>query len=431
LFIDKLKNIPIISFKKEDIMGKEQKEFLRRFKAIELYQQGLKPIQIYKKLRRSKKWFFKYLKVYHLYGIAGLKDKSRRPKKLNIKYAPEAIRDLVETRKDLSTAVTEETKYKFFGAEAVRQELIKKGYSDDQIPKERWINHIIRREGLIIKPDKRRRRKSNKFYPLLKPTKINEVHQIDIVGPRYIKGKGAFFSYHLKDIVSRCVFLEQYSEQLAVYIVDFLVKVWQNLKIPVYLQMDNHCTASGSITHKRSIGKVVRLCLFLGVEPVFIDDKKPWMNGSIESFNSLFDKKLWQKYEFESHASEYREAKLLVQRHNEYQSYSNEKREIEEINSQVLPFEYNKHLKELPLTEGKIHFIRQVNENGEVSILNESFFIDKSLFTDFIWVTVDTGKQTCNIYYQESEDSPKILIKTFPYRLREEVVAFDSKNRLV
>ena len=413
-------------------MGKNQKEYLRRLRAMDLYSQGLKPIQIYKKLRRSERWFFKHLKNYRLYGTAGLKDKSKRPKKLNTRYIHKVINDVIEVRKDLSRAETEETKYKFFGARAVRQELIdNREYSDEQIPKERWINHIIKREGLIIKPDKRRRRKSNKFYPLLKPTKVNESHQMDIVGPRYIKGRGPFFSYHLKDIVNHQVFLEQYPEQLAVYVVDFFIKAWQRLKIPVYLQMDNHCTASGSLTHKRSISKVVRLCLFLGVQPVFIADEKPWMNGSIESFNSLFDKKLWQKYQFETHTSLHREAKILESRHNEYQAYSNSKKKLEEIESQVLPFGYDKHLKELPLTEGKIHFIRQVDEKGEISILNENFFIDQSLFTDYLWATVDTGREVCNIYYQESEDSPRILIKSFPYKLREKAVPFDPNNRFL
>lgn len=415
----------------ESIM-ENRKEYLKRCRAIELYKQGFKPKQIYKKLGRSKIWFFKWLKAFHLFGITGLKDKSKRPKKFNAKYTSEVINDVIKVRKILSTADTEETKYKFFGAKAVHQELINNlGYLDKQIPKERWINHIINREGLIIKPDKRRRRKSNKFYPLLKPTKINEVHQMDIVGPRYIKGQGQFFSYHVKDVVNRLVFLEQYFAYLAIYVVDCLVKAWRELKIPLYLQMDNHCSFSGSLVHKRSVSKVVRFCLFLGVEPVFIAEEKPWMNGSIESFNSLFNKKLWQKYQFETHVTLYREAKMLEKRHNEYQMYVNSKRKLEEIKSQVLSPEYNKHLKVLPLTEGKIHFIRPVNEKGEVSFLNESIFIDPTLYSDYLWITVDTGKGICNIYYQEDEDSSRILIKTFPYSFREKVVSFNLKNRFV
>lgn len=408
------------------------KEYLKRVKAIELLKQGLKPKLIYKELRRSERWFFKHLKSFRLFGIAGLRDKSKRPKKLTTKYIPKIINDVTEVRKTLSKAETEETKYKFFGAKAVRQELItNKGYSDDQIPKERWINHIIRREGLVIKPDKRRRRKSNKFYPLLKPTKINEVHQTDTVGPRYIKGQGAFFSHHLKDIVSRLVFLEQYPEHLTVYIVDFLIKAWQTLKVPVYLQMDNHYTVSGGFAYERPISKAVRLCLFLGVEPVFIDAKKPWMNGSIESFNSIFNRKLWQKYQFEIQDVLHRETKILENRHNEYQTYVNSTRNLEEVESQVLPPEYNKHLGKLPLTEGKIHFIRQVNKEGKVSFLNEDFFIDPTLYSDYLWVTIDTAKEVCNVYYQEKENSPRILIKTFSYPLREKVVSFNPKNRLL
>ena len=49
--------------------------------------------------------------------------------------------------------------------------------------------------------------------------------------------------------------------------------------------MDNGDSFIGDLIHLRNFSRVVRLCRNLGVEPVFIAPRKPWMNGKIEDFN--------------------------------------------------------------------------------------------------------------------------------------------------
>ena len=57
------------------------------------------------------------------------------------------------------------------------------------------------------------------------------------------------------------------------------------MRLSNYLQMDNGASFIGDVIHPRHFSRVVRLCLHLGVEPVFIAPRKPWMNGKIEDFN--------------------------------------------------------------------------------------------------------------------------------------------------
>jgi hypothetical protein len=54
------------------------------------------------------------------------------------------------------------------------------------------INRIIKRQGLltIVAPH---------TYPALQPTEPLEVHQLDLVGPRYLKSKERFYGMHLID----------------------------------------------------------------------------------------------------------------------------------------------------------------------------------------------------------------------------------------
>nr|QNO49509.1 hypothetical protein FBKNMHLG_00028 [Methanosarcinales archaeon ANME-2c ERB4] len=57
------------------------------------------------------------------------------------------------------------------------------------------------------------------------------------------------------------------------------------MRLSNYLQMGNGASFIGDLIHSKHFSRVVRLCLHLGVEPVFIAPSKPWMNGTIEDNN--------------------------------------------------------------------------------------------------------------------------------------------------
>ena len=58
-------------------------------------------------------------------------------------------------------------------------------------------------------------------------------------------------------------------------ITEALIRSWQILGIPTYLQMDNMLQTQGSHRHPHSFGLVIRLCLHLGIQPLFIPIKEP------------------------------------------------------------------------------------------------------------------------------------------------------------
>ncbi len=80
---------------------------------------------------------------------------------------------------------------------------------------------------------------------------------------------------------------------------------------------------------------------------------------------------------------------------------------------------------ELPITKGKLHFIRFVDEKGYINVLNEPFYVNKDLCCQYVWSTIDTADQRLHIYYQATEQAPRTLVKTIDYVLREPV-----KNRV-
>jgi len=81
----------------------------------------------------------------------------------------------------------------------------------------------------------------------------------------------------------------------------------------------------------------------------------------------------------------------------------------------------------LPITEGKVHFIRQVKENGAISVLNEDNDFDKSLVYEYTWATIDTKQEQLMIYYREKNEEEVSLIKIYEHKVSGNVKIFEEK----
>ena len=74
-----------------------------------------------------------------------------------------------------------------------------------------------------------------------------------------------------------------------------------------------------------------------------------------------------------------------------------------------------------------MHFIRQVKENGTISVLNEDFDADKSLAYEYVWATIDTKQEQMTIHYREKNEEKAGLIKIYAYKIGENVKRFEEK----
>ncbi|HDN65336.1 MAG TPA: hypothetical protein ENF23_03425 [Methanosarcinales archaeon] len=81
----------------------------------------------------------------------------------------------------------------------------------------------------------------------------------------------------------------------------------------------------------------------------------------------------------------------------------------------------------MPITEGKVHFIRQVKENGAISVLNEDNDFDKSLVYEYTWATIDTKQEQLMIYYREKNEEEVSLIKIYEHKVSGNVKIFEEK----
>ena len=391
-------------------MNGEEEE---RIEAVNRYIRGDKPSNICRDAGRSEKWLFNWVNRFKTGEEEWYKSRSKAPKKHGKRIRKELENTVVNVKNSLMRGNEHESKYLGVSADAVQYRMGKLGFSQEDMPSVSTIKRILKNQGLIVnKRERYKRVKSKKRYTILNPTKVNEMHQMDFEGPRFIKGYGAVSSLNLIDVVSNRIYIEQYDSRTMDNIIGFLIRYWRNNPIPRYLQLDNGMYFIGDFKYPRRFSRFVRFCLYVGVEVVFINPKCPWMNGSIENFNGWFDEKFWAKETFTNLEDMRAKSTHFVGQYNDLSAWKNKNRSLEPINpTRILNKSLEISQDKLPLTDGKIHFIRKVNDEGEISVLNEAFKVGKEFIDEYVWATICLKKQRIWVYYIAKDQDTAVLIK--------------------
>ncbi len=74
-----------------------------------------------------------------------------------------------------------------------------------------------------------------------------------------------------------------------------LTSRWRRWGLPTYAQFDNDSIFQGSHGHPSHLGRLVHYCLCLGVIPVFAPPREQGFQNQIESFNALWQAKVWHR----------------------------------------------------------------------------------------------------------------------------------------
>jgi hypothetical protein len=261
-------------------------------------------------------------------------------------------------------------------------------------------------------------------YPWPQVRAPNDLHLFDFVARR-LTGGMRVLGCHLLDQARRWPFLRVITTKNSLTVMQFLVAAWQEIGLPFALYLDNDVVWRGSSLGQRTISRIIRLCLLCGVEVVFTPTYSPEANPLIESFNSVWDRNFWQRSQFE-HLEQMRRELTY------FESYCRTRRQLTEADRQTpeqlfpnfqpvcLPLDFTAHeTGHLPLTAGKVHFIRFVTEEGIFNLLNENWQLEPEQWAGkTIRATLDTQTQRLAVYHLEPDHRCR-LIQEFAYLLRE------------
>ena len=367
----------------------------RRTRAISLYLQGKRPTAICKALGRSSRWFYKWLKAYEPSNADWAKGHSRAPKRLPTRTGGRIVQLVCSIRQRLVKA-----KYSQKGAVAIQWQLERLGVRP--LPAIWTINRILKRQGLLVKLAYPRRTTT---YPALQPSEPNVVHQMDLVGPRYLKSKERFYGVHIIDAFSNAVALAVSPSKRDTDIVEALVGGWQRLGIPDLLQVDNELSFRGSNRYPRSFGLLIRVCLYLSVEIVFIPPGQPWRNGIVEKFNDVYDKLFFRRQQFKHLGRLRSELRRFESFHNRSHRYSKLRQRTPWYvhttkRRRLLPQSFVLHQNRIPWRDGKISFVRLTDHTGAVQFFTEQFTVAPGLVHEYVQGTIFTKPGLLKFYHQ-------------------------------
>lgn len=397
-----------------------------RHEAMDRYLAGEKPSVIARRLGRSRQWFYNTLARYQSEGRAGLESRSRAPHRVHNRTPADVEEAIVRIRQTITSGSDPQLRYANFGADMIASELRR---LEMQPPSARTIERVLKRHGLVQPPAlKTQESKLPKDYPWPQAHVANQIHLFDFVR-RTLAGGRSFYGCHLLDQHRRWPFLRVIETKRSKLVIQFLVSAWQAIGLPQALYLDNDVVWRGSSSAPRTFSRIVRFCLLVGVEVIFIPPYTPEANPIIESFNGVWNRNFWRRTTFA-------DLKQLRRELAHFQSFCRERRPLPEFDGRTasecfadfqptqLPSDFASHEKKhLPISAGRIHFIRFVSEEGTFGILNESWSLDATRWAGTtIRATIDTEAQQLRVYHQADADSEPLIIACFDYPLSEQVV---------
>lgn len=375
-------------------------EFSDRHQAIKMRLAGQSVEVISQTLERSREWFHTWWRRYQALGVAGLYDVTRARQGASL-ISPEMERTILMIRKRLESTYHPQTRYALIGASAIQAEL--KALNIRTVPCARTIERVLQRNGVTLPRVRLARFLPAHMYPTPQAQDSNHLHQVDLVGPIYLKGqKQRYYIFICKDVFDGAICLKLGRSRKIETGLEFLGECWKTLGRPKQMQFDNAREYLGWGPAARYLSRLIRLCLRFEVEPIFMPPARPQRNGSVENFNGWFQPRLFQRH-FTRVSALQRELQRLQETVNSQhvqrrlggltpEQYRRRKK------LQKLPPRFVVPTEALPVAAGRVTFIRQVTMHGKIHLLSQAFSVGKRLKGQYVKVVLDTQRTQLTVY---------------------------------
>ena len=331
-----------------------------------------------------------------------------RPQAVN-RTAPEVEDRVLDLRRQLRdhSALGE------FGAAAIHRELVREG--PDRVPTVRTIGRILERRGAL---DGRRRIRHpappRGWYLPQVAARQAELDSFDVVEGLSIEGHGVIDILNAVSLHGGLPGSWPQRQVSAKSAVEGLLAHWRQLGLPGYAQFDNDTRFQGPRMYPDSFGRVIRLCLSLGVIPVFVPPRESGFQAAIENYNGRWQSKVWRRFRHPSLAALQKRSALFVVAARQRAAARSESAPPR----RQFPHDYQLNWQR-PLS-GRMIFLRRTNDRGQINFLVRNFLVDRHWLHRLVRAEIDLDAQRIDFYTlrrRDPENQP--LIKTIAYDVPE------------
>ena len=181
-------------------------------------------------------------------------------------------------------------------------------------------------------------------------------------------------------------------------VVEALIDHWRHFGLPAYAQFDNDTRFQGPHHFEDTVGRVTRLCLSLGIVPVFTPPRETGFQAAVESYNGRWQAKVWSRFHHD-------DLKALRERSDRYVAAVHRRwaPRIEAAPPRQ-PFPTNWRLDLQCAPQGRIVFLRRASEQGAVHMLGRAWSVDHNWLHRLVRAEVNFDTESIRFYALRRRD---------------------------
>lgn len=189
-----------------------------------------------------------------------------------------------------------------------------------------------------------------------------------------------------------------------------LVGHWRAEGLPAFAQFDNDTRFQGPHQFPDALGRVTRLCLSLGVVPVFTPVQEHGFQGAMEAFNGLWQEKVWERFHHEALPALQACSARYIAAHRRRTASRREAAPPRR------PFPPRWRLDLRAAVRGQVIFVRRTTDTGRVSLLGRTFPVAPRWAHRLVRCEVDLDAGCIRFYaLRRREPSVQPLLNQVPY----------------
>lgn len=298
------------------------------------------------------------------------------------------------------------------GARAIREALRHRRISS--IPSVRTINRILARRGALDGQRRTRRPPPPRgwYLPDVAGARA-ELDSFDIVEGLVIKGGPEVevlngVSPHGGLVVSR----PTAAPVTATMAVASLTAHRREVGLPAYARFDNDMIFQGTHRYPDALGRVIRLCLSLGVVPVFVPPREMGFQAMIESYNGWWQARVWARLQHPDPGHLRERSRRHVAALREHRAARIEAAPAR----RAFPVDWTLNLKTRP--RGRLVYLRRTNARGGVTLLGRTWAVSAVWPNRLVRCEVDLGADKIRFFsLRRREPATPPCIREVDYRL--------------
>lgn len=299
----------------------------------------------------------------------------------------------------------------FYGAQCIA-ETLRAEAALPRVPSVRTIGRILKRQGVL---DGRRRLRHPApppgWYLPVVQLRQAELDTFDVIAGLVIEGHGEIEVLTGKALWGPYAGAWPMSSVTARTAMESLLTYWRRHGLPHFAQFDNDTRFQGGHNHPDVLGRVVRVCLSLGIIPVFAPPREHGFQAVIEHFNGLWQTKVWHRFHHADPAMLHSRSEQFVT------AYCRRLAQRTEHSPPRRPFPPDWQLNLQAVLSGQVIYLRRTDAEGVVSLLGRPFPVDPQWAHRLVRCEVHLAAQRIAFYrLRRREPSDQPLIKTVAYR---------------